>query len=625
MDRKTLAESTTQSKPSNADRRKTFPDNVPPEPDSGRKKRSFLQKKVEPIITSLEVPFSQTAPIMGGSTKSINKDEVLFGTIDERDELAYEDLHKKARRKSKSFISKPDDSYSRVSQESNTLSPEYSKRTRAISMDNEEVDMQPKFRSEAKLLPDRHDLPMITINSRKLTQTMGKQETTDNNISINTVSNKNIEIGSRDKNNFMKPTLSSKVKVIDKPVSENNIVVKEPTGQKNKNFIRMNKNTLNNRSHTSLDKNENEVPTQPEAELLREPYGKVDFERSLRQETLQRPDSNKAIGDEVVAQRKINHQNAPRWQYTYKLDETNKQPEDEIVYGIRSENGNPEMIKSIFDPDPISGDANIQVMSKTEFEQRSIINKFDTLLASLKLEYDSLLVYCNDFAIRIADTIYCYDEFHRRFKRLMQMVDEIKTYKDEHRTSGTLNEFTRFEPVINSYELQTREVIELLEYVKSYGTAKNFYDKVISKNNKKFIQTFDRHITANFPLNLLSVYTIRFLIELHIDLDFTLPALVKKPLQYFQLFMHIKKFLNDLKLKITPILKTNIELKESLDIVVEVTDLYADFTEAFKKNEKKCDEIVKRYAKFPIKKNFYEKVNYAEFKKVKFNFYRDFT
>lgn len=584
-------------------------------------KKSFLPKKVKIKTKDSDVPESKPKPQPVASTKSVTKEEIEFHVIDERDELAYEE--KAVNLMADSYMSnanRPPVFYERSMNDYSIHSREYHMRSQEDSSGEEDADMNPKYRTNTvQYITNATDMsddsvPIITI-----------KPPIDVNNQLNHLKKPDVKPEGR---NFMKATQGSKVKTIDRSMSEKAEVLMVSQSSKPKNFIRMNKKNSTVNSTPSLEKNDLESI---EMMKLRDAYNRYDFERSLRKEQGLKSDPAKPNTEDPMVNKKKTQLNTTGWKYSYKvedslqtLDETNGRTMNvEIIDGISNRSGDNKGQNLRISSNPVL--PNLQPMGKGELEDRSIILKFETLFCSFKVEYDSLLAYCNDFNINLEDTVYSFEEFYRRFARLSKSWEEIKTFKTENRTSGNMAELGKYDATINNHDIQTREVIDLLDYLKGFSSSKVFYEKVIAKTNKKFFLIFDKNITPNFPLNLLSVYTLKFLVQLHDEFDFTLASLCKKPLHYFQIFMYIKKFLNDLKPKISGILKTNTQLAEDMGIVTEVTDFYFDFTQAFKKNEDKCNEIVKRYAKFPIRKNFYDKGHYTDFKKIKFNFNRDFS
>lgn len=615
-------------------RRNTYPISTPSDPPTTQKKKSFLPNKPnQPTEDLRPLEVIQNLQKQNDSAKSVSKDDIPFGVIDEREELAYEAGFVNNIEKSDFSFTNKEKVFPVKSLFNNSIhSPDVERKSRTSSQDSQDVEMNPKYRSntvqyQTEITIDEDSDSEHTFDNRNIAD--GGLIILGNDKGPLHRENKANKTNEKfDTLNFMKPTKSSKIKELDRPVAQKTEVFTPDMALKPKNFMKLNKKVPNVHSAQSLDKNEIVIN---DKEKIRDAYAKFDFEKLLRNDQLSKPEPDKLPSDESNYKKQV-QQNLPRWQYTYKVDNLPKTSDDLNPNFLQTDVIDLNLRRSFNETskanDKMTSTQNLvsaPVINRAELEDRNTILKFETLLTALKNEYDSLLAYCNDFAIRIEDTLYCYEEFYRRFNKLLQMIDEIKNYKNENRTSGNMNDLNKCESTINNFEIQTKEVIDMLEYLRIFPSSKIFYDKVISKDNKKFFLTFDKNITPNFPLNLLSVYSIKFLIELHNDFDFTLTAFCKKPLNYFQIFMHIKKFLNHLKAKIAMMLKTNQELKVTFDIVIEVTDFYFDFVESFKKNEDKCKEIVKRYSKFPIKKNFYDRANYAEFKKIKFNFNRDFS
>lgn len=606
---------------SDGERRKTYPTTNISQINMNTEKKSLLpQKAKELFIDERTLDNTKQKNNQDSYTKPETREDIPFEVIYEHEELAYEagfgnaGLEKNGNRNtSKDEPNKKlENDYSINSSDENIDSKD-------MSYDNQEAEINPKYRyntanyeSEADT-KNNHIVPIITIFDTEVVE----NETKNMRKSTPKVGN----------TSFMKPTQSSLIKQSDKSIPENKHIDKKEQSIKPKNFIKCNKQNLALQSSTSLEKT---TLNKIEKDTFNNLYEKHDFKKSLRNNQIENANQNKLHNNETNMAKSKSQHDSQSWKYTYKVDNKNKTYDN--LANLKSLNDNENGKHASIDNDihntrtaGYPSFTDIQIFDKNEFDDRYIISKFETLFTSLEDEYNSLLVYCNDFAIKIEDSIYCHEEFHRRFNKLLELCEDIKAFQENNRSSKNMNELSKYDSMINHYEIQTKEIVDILDYLRSFSSSKIFYEKVIAKRNKKFFLNFNKSITPNFPLNILSVYSVRFLIELHKSLDFTIASFCMKPLQYYQIFMHIKKFISDLKPKIKSMLQNNTELKEIYEIIEEVTYFYFDFTEVFKKNEEKCKKILKRYSNFPIKKNFYEKANYGDFKKIKFNFNKDFS
>ena len=570
------------------------------------KPKTFLQKNKKKPATGSYSSFFKNKRKKSDEEKPnkspLVKGDLAYDIIDEAEEIIYEDRDFNSMSESRisNYMNNQEspqksvhsnsrkDSLNATPREQKKMKPKLSYK-QLINRKKSETPSQKDMSEEKE--PEKEEVPVI-------------QTTVPNNM----LKTKTIPVIIETESKNMLNT-KTEPKILLTPVSSK----KEEPQKKMKNFIKQNKQML------ALKTNEknNQVKLKDNQEIREMYQDKVKFEHTLRTDTLEENRMSKRIDTEPDSDRKDSKGN-DLWRYTYKIEKGEK--------GSAKKDDDTELDVNDHPKEWINPLPHYKLNEKEIIRNnRIIIGRYDEMLTSFKTEYDILLRYCDELHLNLQDILYSFDEFKRRFNNLLDYIKEIRDFQATYNNTETKSEIGRYDATINQHEKQIKDILDLFDYLENLPSNDFFYKKVIVKSNKNFFNSFGRNITKTFPANLVNVYCLRLLIELHETLNLGLANICVKPLKFREPLMHIRKFLLEFKKRNHILLKTQQELGQYYNHIEEVNLFYYDFADAFKKNQIQTKKMVQKYKSFPMKKNFFNMKHRETFRKVKFNFNREFV